>query len=339
MAERKKITIEDIAQEANVSISTVSRVLRKSSGVAAKKREAVLRAVSALDYRPNVFAQSLASGQSMTIGVITQNFGSPFYDAILAGILEGLGGSAYSPLFADGRWDKATEKRALLTFTDRRVDGLIFIGGQLEEAFLKEVAQNTPLIVVARELTSLDANCIYADNFQAAYEVTSHLISKGHRNIAHITAKMHYQDSVSDITQRLGGYSQALQDAGLTPEPHLIVEGDLRQQSGALAVEMLLMQQTPFSAIFAANDQMAFGARLALYRRGFRVPDDVSLVGFDNESTSAFMIPPLTTVQQPSEDMGRAAATAVLDLIDNKEVVRQTFESQLIIRESVLRHR
>ena len=339
MTGRKKITIEDIAQQANVSISTVSRVLRKSSGVAAKKRDAVLQAVADLDYRPNVFAQSLASGQSMTIGVITQNFGSPFYDGILSGILQGLEGSAYSALFADGRWDKAIEQQAVETFTDRRVDGLIFVGGQLSESFLAKVGQRIPTIVVARELASMNGNCIYADNFKAAYELTNYLIEMGHRNIAHITAKMHYQETVTDVEQRLRGYRQALADAGLPSEPRLIVEGNLQQQSGLLAVEMLLMEKQPFSAIFAANDAMALGARLGLHRRGFRVPDDVSLVGFDDETTVAFMIPPLTTVRQPAMDMGQAAATTILKLINNIPVSRQIFESQLIVRESVLRQR
>ena len=339
MLGKKKITIEDIAQQANVSISTVSRVLRKSSGVTAKKREAVLHAVAELDYRPNVFAQSLASGQSMTIGVITQNFGSPFYDGILNGILQGLEGTAYSPLFADGRWDKTIEQRAMQTFTDRRVDGLIFVGGQLSESFLAEVGQKIPIIVVARELASMNGNCIYADNFKAAYELTRYLLDMGHRNIAHITAKMHYQETVTDVEQRFNGYQQAMADAGLLPEPHLIVAGDLRQQSGALAVEMLLMQKQPFSAIFAANDQMAIGARLGLYRRGIRVPDDVSLVGFDDETTVAFMIPPLTTVRQPAVDMGQAAAAAILDLINEKVPTIRKFEPKLIMRESVARLR
>ncbi|WP_420641614.1 LacI family DNA-binding transcriptional regulator [Candidatus Leptofilum sp.] len=338
MAERR-ITIEDIAQKANVSISTVSRVLRKSSGVTAPKREAVLQAVADLDYRPNVFAQSLASGQSMTIGVITQNFGSPFYDGILAGILQGLENSDYSALFADGRWDRAIERRALETFTDRRVDGLIFVGGQLSEAFLAEVGQKIPTVVVARELVSINSNCIFADNFKAAYELTNYLIEAGHRNIAHITAKMHYQEAVTDVEQRLRGYKQALVDAGLSPNPRLIVEGNLQEQSGALAIEMLLMEKQTFSAIFAANDAMALGARLGLYRRGFRVPDDVSLVGFDDEVAAAFMVPPLTTVRQPAIAMGKATATAVLDLINGKTVTNKIFESQLIVRESVARIR
>jgi LacI family transcriptional regulator len=335
----KKVTIEDIAEHANVSISTVSRVLRKSSNVGDDKRNAVLHAVAKLDYRPNVFAQSLASGQSMTIGVITQNFGSPFYDGILMGILQGLEGSSYSPLFADGRWDEAIEQQALETFMDRRVDGFIFVGGQLPESLLMEVGEKVPVVVVARELHSMKNNCIYANNFKAAYDVTRYLLDMGHRNIAHITAKMHYEESVVDIERRLQGYKQALLDAGMQPEPQLIIEGDLQQQSGALAVEMLLMQKHPFSAIFAANDQMAMGVRLALFRRGIRVPDDVSLVGFDDESTAAFMVPPLTTVRQPGRDMGQAAAKAVLNLIDEKPVAGQTFESKLIIRESVLSYR
>ena len=339
MSGKKNVTIEDIARHAHVSISTVSRVLRHSSGVVSQKREAVLHAVEALDYQPNIFAQSLASGQSMTIGVITQNFGSPFYDGILLGILQGLEGSDYSPIFADGRWDLPVEKQVLQTLINRRVDGLILVGGQLSGTFLQDLANTTSLIVVAREVPIIENNCIYADNFKAGYEITRFLLDQGHRNIAHITAKMHYQEDVSDINQRYEGFKQALADASLEPDPQLVVEGDLMQQSGVLAVEMLLSQRRPFSAIFCANDQMAFGARLALYRRGIRVPDEVSLVGFDDETTSAYMVPPLTTVRQPSVEMGRAAAVSILNLINVLPVTTRVFESQLIVRESVLRHR
>jgi LacI family transcriptional regulator len=339
MSGKKNVTIEDIARHANVSISTVSRVLRKSSGVTLDKRKAVLHAVEKLDYRPNVFAQSLASGQSMTIGVITQNFGSPFYDGILLGILQGLEDTNYSPIFADGRWNLRVEQDALQTFVDRRVDGLIFVGGQLSEGFLQTIGHHTPLINAARVLPSIQNRCIYTDNYKAAYEATHYLLEMGHRNIAHITAKMHYQESVTDVGQRLKGYRQALHDAGIQVDLELIVEGDMLQKSGVLAVEMLLSRKRPFSAIFAANDQMAFGARLALYRRGIRVPDEVSLVGFDDELTAAYMVPPLTTVKQPAFEMGQAAATSIIKLINNEPLSPHTFECQLIVRESVLRHR
>ena len=235
-----KVTILDIADKANVSPSTVSRVLRGSAAVSKKKQQDVIDAVIELDYRPNIFAQSLASGQSMTIGVLTQNFGSPFYDGILQGILQGLDNTSYWPLFADGRWQNATEERALDMMVDRRVDGLIILGGQIREARLQEIAAGIPLIVVARELVTLPDRCIYVDNFAAAYRAVNYLLQRGHRDIAHITADMNNTTAVDDVANRYLGYKKALEDAGIDPDPRLVVEGNLQQQSGVLAVEMLL---------------------------------------------------------------------------------------------------
>ncbi|MCB0015704.1 MAG: LacI family DNA-binding transcriptional regulator, partial [Anaerolineales bacterium] len=167
-----KVTIREIAENANVSTSTVSRVLRNSAPVDPEKRDAVLRAVLELDYRPNIFAQSLASGQSMTIGVLTQNFGSPFYDGILQGILLGMEGTDYWPLFVDGRWQPAIERQGLQFLLERRVDGIIIIGGQTPEALLAEIATRTPLLVVARELTTMPSRSLFVDNYNAAYQLT-----------------------------------------------------------------------------------------------------------------------------------------------------------------------
>ena len=334
-----KVTILDIAERANVSPSTVSRVLRNSAGVAQEKRDAVYQAVSDLDYRPNIFAQSLASGQSMTIGVLTQNFGSPFYDGILQGILQGMEDTDYWPIFADGRWQPTIEQQALELLLARRVDGLILVGGQLSEPILQRIAAETPLVVVARQLKSMPDRCIYVDNFTAAYQTTRFLLDMGHREIAHITAPVVYHQSVDDIARRLEGYQRALRDAGMEPDPRLLVEGNLQQQSGVLAVEMLLSRGCPFSAIFAANDQMAFGARLALYRRAIRVPEDVSLVGFDDESSAAYMVPPLTTTRQPAAEMGEAAARAILALINDKKPDLPVFQAEMVVRESAVRRR
>lgn len=337
--ENRKITIQEIAQKAEVSPSTVSRVLRETTRVSHKKYQAVMDAVAELDYRPNIFAQSLASGQSMTIGVLTQNFGSPFYDGILRGILEGLEETSYWPLFVDGRWQEESEKRALNMLLDRQVDGIIILGGQTPEAELCEIAKQEPLIVVARKLESLAEQSIYVNNYEAAYHATSYLLERGHRDIAHITADMNYMAAVDDVSYRYKGYKQALVDAGIEPDPRLVVEGNLQQQSGVLAVEMLLGRGRTFSAIFAGNDQMAFGAGLALYRRGIRVPDEVSLVGFDDETSAAYMIPPLTTLRQPAVEMGQAAAKAILELINGKPTEKKAFDAELIIRESVARYR
>jgi len=333
----KKVTITDIAEKANVSASTVSRVLRGSAEVADSKREAVMQAVKELEYRPNIFAQSLASGQSMTIGVLTQNFGSPFYDGILQGILLGLEGTEYWPMFADGRWQPAVEERALELLLDRRVDGLIIIGGQLSEEKLQAVADKTPLIVVARDVASLPDNCLYVNNFDGGYSATRYLIEMGHRDIVHITAPSFNQIAINDVHQRYMGYQKAIEDAGWQLDSRLVVEGNLQQQSGVLAVEMLLSRGRPFSAIFAANDQMAFGARLALYRRGIRVPEDVSLIGFDDEAFAPYMVPPLTTVRQPAVTIGQTAARAILDLLNEKRPYLPVFKAELVVRESVNR--
>jgi LacI family transcriptional regulator len=169
--------------------------------------------------------------------------------------------------------------------------------------------------------------------------VTKYLLDMGHRDIAHITAPVAYAKTVNDIQKRYEGHQQALRDVGLEPDPRLVVEGNLQQQSGVLAVEMLLSRGRPFSAIFSANDQMIFGARLALFRRGIRVPEDVSLVGFDDESSAAYMVPPLTTARQPSVQMGQVAAQAILNMINGGSPDLPIFEADLIIRESVSRHR
>jgi LacI family transcriptional regulator len=334
-AKEEKVTIMDIAREANVSPSTVSRVLRGTARVKQSKYAAVMQAVTELNYQPNVMAQSLASGQSMTLGVITQNVGSPFYDAILQGILIGLEDSPYSAIFADGRWELAVEQRAIDMLLNRRVDGLILVGGGTPDETLQKIAAQKPIILVARHSEALAARCIEVDNFKGGYAATQHLIERGHRNIAHITTPNGSRVTANDVALRLAGYKQALCDAGIDVDPQLIVEGNLLHQSGVLAVERLLMRKRPFSAIFAANDQMAFGARLALFRRGVRVPDDVSLVGFDDHYSAAYAVPPLTTVRQPAVELGETAAAAILDLINGKTPNIPIFEPKLIIRESV----
>ncbi|MBE2223193.1 MAG: LacI family DNA-binding transcriptional regulator [Anaerolineae bacterium] len=339
MAKETKVTIQDIAREAQVSPSTVSRVLSGNAPVVAAKREAVLTAIEALDYRPNVFAQSLASGQSLTIGVLTQRFGNPFYDGILSGILQALEPTPYSPIFGDGRWQTAVEKRALQTLLDRQVDGLIVVGGLSPEAEMLAYAQQVPLIVAAREIPGMSSQCLTIDNKKAAYEATRYLLEMGHQHIAHVTASIYYHGPITDVYQRYQGYVQALTEAGIQPDPQLLAEGDLSQQSGLMAVEKLVGRERPFTAIFAANDQMAVGVRLGLYRRGLRVPEDVSLIGFDDDHNTAYLTPPLTTVRQPAIELGQAAAEALIDLINGRQHTFDTFQASLIIRESVARRR
>jgi LacI family transcriptional regulator len=333
MAVEKNITIQDIADRADVSISTVSRVLNKTAPVAEETRQRVLSIIDELGYKPNLFASRLAGGQSRTIGVLTQLIGSPFYDVILRGIFRGIDGSGYSPLFADGRWDAKKDLVALNMFMHHQVDGLIILNGHTPDEILVEIAQEIPMIVVGRKIPELKDQCLPFDDYQAAKNATQYLIEAGHRRIAHITGLLNHEDAV----ERRDGFVAAFKEAGIELSPELIIEGDFTEPSGMMAVEMLLMRGYIFSAIFAANDQMAFGARLALYRRGLRVPEDVSLVGFDDQVPSSYMIPPLTSVRRPPLEIGETAAKALVNMLKGKPVTLPEFQSKLIIRESVSR--
>ena len=303
--------------------------------VSEAKRKAVLQTVAELNYQPNVAAQALAGGQTRTVGVITQDISNPFYDAILRGVRQGLEGSGYSPIFADGRWQAAKEQKAIQMLLARRVDGLIILGGCSSEESLQQFGNQAPLIIIGRKLPSLDNQCLPLDDFRGAYKATQYLIEQGHQRIAHITGILFHEDAV----KRRKGYEQALADAGLALDPELIIEGNYLEQSGVLAAEILFTRSRTFSAIFSANDQMAYGVLLGLYRHRIRVPDDVSIIGFDDQRTSAYTTPPLTTIRQPAIEIGETAAQAILELLKGKPFEIPEFPAELVIRESVARYR
>jgi LacI family transcriptional regulator len=326
----KAITIHDIAREAGVSPSTVSRVLNGTVPVAEAKRAAVLAVIEKRKYRPNVVARGLARGTTGAIGVLTQAISSQFYGEILYGIEQGLRGSAYHAVFASANWQRDEELAALELLAERRVDAMVVLGGLVPDDQLRRVAAEIPLVAVGRTVAGLEPYCLRIDDELGAYRATRYLIELGHRRIVHITGAMFHQDA----RDRRAGYCRALDESGLPIDPELIIEGDYTERSGLLAAQALLSRGTLFTAIFAANDQAAYGARLALFRRGIRVPDDISLVGFDDLEGSAYTIPPLTTIHQPTTDMGLAAARAVLSLLEGQPIALPTHAVDLVIRES-----
>lgn len=308
----------------------MSRVINDSTPVNPEKREAVEAAMKELNFEPNIFAQGLASGQSKTIGVLTQNIGSPFYDGISQGILSSLSSTDYSPIFADGCWSSETGVAAAETLLGRMIDGLIVVGSQLTETQLEQLKNRGPILIVGRQVKGWENRCMYLDNEQAGYEATNHLIQLGHKKIAHITGISDHQDAI----RRKAGYVRALEEAQIKVDPELICEGNFDGKSGEAAIENLLKKGTEFTAAFAANDMMAFGARLALYRHGVDVPKAVSIVGFDDQAECAFVTPPLTTVRQPADEMGVAAAAAMIQLIAGEDIELPKLKSELVRRDS-----
>lgn len=326
----KPPTIHDIAKAANVSPSTVSRVLTGSTPVTPRKRAAVLAAIDALQFKPNLVARGLARGQSMAIGVLTQSMSSLFFGELAHGIDSHLRGGAYHPVYATGQWQLEEEMEALHLLLERQVDGLIILSGGTPDDAIRALAAQMPVIAVTRSVPGLESQCLPTENAPGAYQATRYLIELGHKRIAHITGLL----SIPDARERLNGYRQALDESGLEIDERLIAEGAFTEESGVNAAEALLQRGVPMTAIFAGNDQMAYGARLALYRHGLNVPEDISLVGFDDLLSSAYATPPLTTVRQHMFELGRAAAEGILRLLADQDPQLPRFTPDLVIRAS-----
>ncbi len=325
-----KVTLDMVAKAAGVSPSTVSRILNGTAVVAEEKRAAVDHAIATLGFVPNPVARGLAGGRTLSVGVITQTIDSPFYGLALRGIEEELGRAGYSPLFVSGHWNAVHEARCIDTLRSRRVDGIIVLTGRLSDIALTTLAQTLPVVVTGRVLKAPGLYALNFDNFEGSRLATHHLLQLGHRRIAFITGDTRHPDA----RDRQRGYRAALEAAGVPFDAALVMPGDYTEGSGRMAVERLLDSRQPFTAIFAANDQMAFGAALALHRRALRVPGDVSLVGFDDLAGAVYSIPPLSTVHQPVYEVGQSAASAMLQLLAGQMPSATLPAPRFIVRES-----
>lgn len=329
-ANKSPVTLEMVAKLAGVSPSTVSRILNGTAVVSDAKREAVVEATKTLGFVPNPLARGLAGGRTFSIGVVTQAIDSPFYGAALRGIEDELDPAGYSPLFMSAHWDPVAEARCLEVLHARRVDGIVVLMPRLSDAALQACAQALPVVVTGRELRATQLFSLNFDNFTGALRATEHLLALGHTRIAFITGDEEHPDA----SERHRGYRAALQAAGIAFDPQLVVPGKYHEISGLEAVNYLIEKKCEFTAIFAANDQMAAGAALGLFQHGLRVPEDVSLVGFDDLPTSVYATPPLSTIHQPAYELGRLAAASVLQMIAGTQPTAELPSPELLVRGS-----
>ncbi len=327
------VTLEQVAELAGVSPSTVSRILNGTAAVSQAKKDAVQAAIKELGFRPNPVARGLAGGRTLSIGVVTQIISSPFYGEALLGIERELERAGYVPLFVSGNWHEDDERKAIETLLARRVDGIIVLAGRLSNEVLLSLTEGLPTIVVGRQLEGPQLYSFSFDNRLGARLATQHLIDQGHRRIAFIAGDLVHDDAV----ERQNGYLEALTAAGIPADPSLIVQSDYTEAGGMLSVSRLLERDAHFTALFASNDQMAIGACLGLHRRNLRVPDDVSLVGFDDLIMARYAMPPLTTVRQSVYEIGSEAATAMLELLRGGRPNVQLPQPELVVRESTSR--
>lgn len=331
------VTIKEVAKKAGVSPSTVSRVLNGSSIVADATREKVMAAVKTLNYHPNFLAQGLKDGKTKTIGLIIPNIRNPIYPVVARGVEDVARKYGYTVILCNTDEDTEIEKESIQKLRKRWIDGFVIAPAAKETEHLEELQKEQfPMVIIIRKL-DIEVNTVIIDNFQAAYDAVSFLIKTGHKRIAIVKGNQ----QLALYRDRFQGYRHALTDAHIPIEDELITgdNSDSIQWSldGYNAINSLLNRNIQFDAVLATTDLRAIGAIRAIKDHNLRVPEDISVIGFDNLEFSSLIDPPLSTVSQPFYDIGARAASKLLQLCSGEDTSGPMVEimpQELIIRKS-----
>ena len=331
--------IKDVAKLAGVSISTVSRVVNNSAGVAYRKKEAVMRAMSELDYKPNSFAKALVNQKSDTIGLVVGDLGDPFFSLLMKGVEKVTNAHGKQLLISAGHHNPEQEHKAILSLIERRCDALIVHTKSLADYHVMELLHSQPAaVLINRFIHGFEGRCIHLDNLKAGEMATNYLIEHGHRRIAFLSRGAESRHlELEDARQRLQGYQEALISHGIMPDRKLMANNLPDEKGGYLATVELLERKVDFTAIFAYNDAMAAGCMMALREKKIQVPEDVSVLGFDDVLLAKYLNPGLSTVRYPIEEMAAQSAELALSLCDGVESdsALLEFSPEIIDRESV----
>jgi LacI family repressor for deo operon, udp, cdd, tsx, nupC, and nupG len=317
---RDRPKIKDIAERAGVSVATVSRALADSALVTAQTRQRVLDLARELNYRPNVSARNLRTRKSMSVLLVVRDVGNPFYLDILKGVEATAREAGYSVLMGNTENDPARETEYFNMLRDGHADGMILMTGKLPPAGGGRLGgwNHLPVVVALEMIEGSGLPHVQVDNVAAARGAVEHLIALGHRRIAHISGPVPEPMSVC----RRQGYRLAMGEAGLAIPDGYEVRGDFLLESGEQCCRSLFVLAEPPTALFVANDEMAYGAVHELRRMGRDVPGDVSIVGFDDLYLSKAFYPALTTVSQPRAEIGRTAMGLLLAILSGGSVHR-----------------
>jgi LacI family transcriptional regulator len=328
-------TIRRVADVAGVSTATVSHVINGTRTVSAPLRARVLDAMVQLDYRHDVIARSLRRRETLTLGLIVPSVEIPFFAHLAGGIESAANSAGYSVILGNSGWSLERDLDYLNNLLARRVDGLLCISLTLAAEHIAQVVKRTPVVIFERTMPGIELDTVEIDNFQGTYDATRHLLTLGHRRIGCITGI-----AGSSLTnERLRGYRQALERAGIAVDDDLERTGDYTAAAGVHHARALLALPEPPSAVFAFNDLMAMGVMQAAYELGLRVPDDLAVMGFDGVALSEHTCPPLSTVAQPIDQMSQAAITLLLNRISGGGPAAARLEiiqPKLIVRASTV---
>ena len=337
MENNKDIKLKDVAKLANVSPSTVSRVINEKTIVSEKTRKKVLKAISELSYVPNALAQNLRSQRTNTIGVIVSDIRVNYYAEIIKGIQNRAYSEKYRVIICDTENDKEKEEEYLKLLLDRSVDGLILVTSKLSDTEIIDIAEKGYSVgVIGRNINHNEILDVSTNNMDVAKQAVEHLINQGNEGVAFLSGYSHSNDNYD----RLEGYIKALKANGIPFKPELVEVGNFSEDGGYEAISKLFKKDVPFSAVFCANDEMALGVYRACREHNLNIPKDLSVVGVDNIRTSHYLQPPLSTIYQPNYDMGGILARKMIEKMQNKvptKVDETLLESKLLIRGSSLK--
>lgn len=315
-----------------VSTATVSRVLREPQYGMPATRARVLDAVKKLKYQPNVLARNLRQSQTGFVIVVLPDITNPFFSKIVRGMEDVAHSMGYNVLLCNTDNDPAREADYIRLLQGRGADGIIFLTARVETAFILQLAGTTPLVLACEYVDGLPVPSVSIDNRSAAFTATQHLLAQGHTRIGMINGP----GSIILCRDRLAGYRLALEGAGLPCLPELVLEGNFHVQSGSDCMTALLDLPEPPTAVFCANDEMAMGAIQTIRSHGLKVPDHLAVVGFDDISFASVWDPPLTTVAQPTYEIGATAMRLLLAQIrgETLPVTQVVLRHSLVIRRS-----
>jgi DNA-binding LacI/PurR family transcriptional regulator len=331
-----KPTIYDIAKLAGVSTATVSKVFNETGKISEETKKKVFEISKELNYQPSMLASALTGKKTFTIGLLIPDLVNPFFAELARNVEDRAHDLGFNLVICNTDNDMNKEVKYIQLLRQKSVDGIIVATGVRNDAFLKElIVQNVPIALVAREMSVLAASTVLVDDFAGGYSATSHLIELGHKRIAIISENI----NVTSSKERVRGYRHALEEAGILFDEELVIVSDFSVETGKKVALKLLDWPTRPTAIFACNDLLAIGAMQAAKERKINVPDQLSIVGFDNTILATITDPPMTTIAQPIQEMGHQVVNLITQEINSEKSVKQrvVLLPELIVRGSTKR--
>ena len=321
----KTVTIKDVARESGVNISTVSRALNNGYGVNEQTRKRVVAVAARLNYRLNRVARGLVTGRSHSLALLVSDIRNPFFAEVARGAEDAAQAEDSDLLLCNSDLDPDKQMQYVRSLLEKRVDGILMNSVSVldRDQQAQLAACGVPIVLLNRSASSRAFSTVCADNETGGALAAQYLLDLGHRKIAHLTGPRQH----GNLTDRTRGFVRTLESAKDPVHP-IVIHGRFNFSGGAELTKKLLDDHPDVTAIFAGNDVMACGAVRAILDRGLRIPDDLSLIGFDNIELSSVIHPPLTTIHQPKYEMGRAAVEILLRLARDKE--RQVPEHRLL---------